>query len=58
MAARIREGMNHIDHKLEVDYDCSLLLEQIVGHTSVGGQSIPLQSKDLWLKYYELMGRQ
>ena len=38
-------------------YDCSLLPNQIVEYLDLDGKKIPLQSVDLWCKYYELMGR-
>lgn len=37
--------------------DCSLKQEQITGVYNLDGIEIPLQSVELWLKYYELMGR-
>lgn len=38
-------------------YDCSLREEQIVEKMSLGTEVIPLQSPQLWCKYYRLMGR-
>lgn len=38
-------------------YDCSLHKNQIVEVVKLDGESIPLQSLDLWAKYYRLMGR-
>ncbi|MGO5051782.1 hypothetical protein ACTQ6A_04590 [Lachnospiraceae bacterium LCP25S3_G4] len=38
-------------------YDCSLHLNQIVEYLELDGGKIPLQSVDLWYKYYKLMGR-
>ncbi len=40
-----------------VDYDCSLLPEQVAEHISLEGEDIPLQSLSDWRRYYELMGR-
>lgn len=37
--------------------DCSLHPDQIVEYLDLGNEKIPLQSVDLWCKYYELMGR-
>ena len=39
------------------DFDCSLKKEQIVEFQDLQGEKIPLQSVELWCKYYELMGR-
>ena len=38
-------------------YDCSLREEQIVEKMPLGTEVIPLQSPQLWCKYYRLMGR-
>lgn len=38
-------------------YDCSLQPDQIVEKIDLDGIEIPLQSIQLWHKYYELMGR-
>ncbi len=38
-------------------YDCSLRQEQIVEYVNLDKEKIPLQSLELWLTYYELMGR-
>lgn len=38
-------------------YDCSLDKEQIVERMTLGTEVIPLQSLQLWCKYYRLMGR-
>ena len=38
-------------------YDCSLREEQIVEKMPFGTEVIPLQSPQLWCKYYRLMGR-
>ena len=38
-------------------YDCSLREEQIVEKMPLGTEVIPLQSPQLWSKYYRLMGR-
>ena len=38
-------------------YDCGLDASQIVGSTTVNGQAVPLQSVQVWRRYYELMGR-
>lgn len=40
-----------------IEYDCSLLPEQIVEYAQVNGQRIPLQSLQQWRRYYDLMGR-
>ena len=40
-----------------VVYDCNLDASQIAGSTEVNGQTIPLQSVQLWRRYYELMER-
>lgn len=40
-----------------VDYDCSLLPEQVAEYIQLKGETIPLQSLDDWRRYYELMGR-
>lgn len=40
-----------------VVYDCSLKPDQIVEYFDLSGVKIPFQSVELWLKYYELMGR-
>lgn len=41
-----------------IDYDCSLKPNQIIEYYDLDGEKIPLQSIDLWLKYYKLMGRE
>ena len=38
-------------------YDCSLREDQIVEKMRLGTEVIPLQSPQLWCKYYRLMGR-
>ena len=38
-------------------YDCSLREDQIVEKMLLGAEVIPLQSPQLWCKYYRLMGR-
>lgn len=38
-------------------YDCSLHQDQIVEYYELEGEKIPLQSIDLWCRYYELMER-
>lgn len=38
-------------------YDCSLKKEQIVEKIFLGNEVIPLQSINLWKKYYHLMDR-
>ena len=38
-------------------YDCSLSKEQIVEKIKLGKELVPLQSPQLWCKYYQLMGR-
>ena len=38
-------------------YDCSLSKDQIVERIYLGTELIPLQSLQLWCKYYHLMGR-
>ena len=38
-------------------YDCSLREEQIAEKMPLGTEVIPLQSPQLWCKYYRLMGR-
>jgi hypothetical protein len=38
-------------------FNCSLRADQIVEYVDLDGEKIPLQSVDLWRKYYELMGR-
>jgi hypothetical protein len=38
--------------------DCSLRQEEIVEFYDLEGVKIPLQSVELWCKYYELMGRE
>lgn len=40
-----------------VEYDCSLLEEQIEGTAVVDSQDIPLHAIGLWKRYYQLMGR-
>ena len=40
-----------------VVHDCSLDASQITGSTTVNGQTVPLQSVQLWRRYYALMGR-
>lgn len=40
-----------------MDYDCSLLAEQIVEYIEFDGEQIPLQSLSDWKRYYTLMGR-
>ena len=37
--------------------DCSLKNEEIVEFYDLEGVKIPLQSVEIWCKYYELMGR-
>lgn len=39
-------------------YDCALHKEEIVDEIEVFGQKIPLQSLELWGRYYRLMGRE
>lgn len=41
----------------EVIYDCSLTKDQIIEYIDYQGEQIPLQSVNLWCRYYELMGR-
>lgn len=38
-------------------YDCSLSENQIVEKIKLGRKLVPLQSPQLWCKYYQLMGR-
>lgn len=38
-------------------YDCSLSKDQIVEKIKLGKELVPLQSPQLWCKYYQLMGR-
>ena len=38
-------------------YDCSLSENQIVEKIKLGRELVPLQSPQLWCKYYQLMGR-
>ena len=38
-------------------YDCSLSKDQIVEEIKLGKELFPLQSPQLWCKYYQLMGR-
>lgn len=38
-------------------FDCSLYPEQIVENMNLGTERIPMQSPQLWCKYYRLMGR-
>ena len=38
-------------------YDCDLKESQIMDWTEVNGQKIPLQSVEVWRKYYDMMGR-
>ena len=44
----VSDGMAH---------DCSLQKEQIVETFMLDGEVIPLQSVELWRRYYALMGR-
>ena len=39
-------------------FDCSLYPEQIVENMNLGTERIPMQSPQLWCKYYRLMGRE
>lgn len=41
-----------------VAFDCSLKPDQIKEYAELDDEKIPLQSLDLWLKYYKLMGRE
>lgn len=41
-----------------MDYDCSLLPEQIIEYLPFENEVIPLQSVWDWRRYYELMGRE
>ena len=50
------ELLQRIAHEGTV-YDCSLREEQIVEKMPLGTEVIPLQSPQLWCKYYRLMGR-
>ena len=38
-------------------FDCGLQPHQITDYADLDGERIPLQSVDLWCRYYELMGR-
>lgn len=40
-----------------IEYDCSLLSDQITEYIQLNGETIPLHSLSLWKRYYELMGR-
>ena len=40
-----------------IAHDCSLQREQIVETLTLDGEVIPLQSVELWRRYYALMGR-
>ena len=40
-----------------IAHDCSLQKEQIVETLTLDGEVIPLQSVELWRRYYALMGR-
>lgn len=40
-----------------VEYDCSLMPEQIAEWIQVNGETIPLQALSDWRRYYALMGR-
>ena len=39
-------------------YDCALHKEEITEEIKVLGQRIPLQSLELWSRYYRLMGHE
>lgn len=39
-------------------YDCALHREEITEEIEVLGQKVPLQSLELWSRYYRLMGRE
>ena len=68
---RSKAFLEHVISGVEVDviagfaimnggqlFDCSLRPDQIVEYANLDGEKIPLQSVDLWRKYYELMGRE
>lgn len=42
----------------DILYDCSLQSNQIVEYLILNGEKIPLQSVQLWCRYYELMERE
>lgn len=39
-------------------HDCSLHSDQIIEKINLDGEAIPLQSIELWHRYYKLMGRE
>ena len=39
-------------------HDCALAADQIVEYADLFGERIPLQSVELWRRYYNLMGRE
>lgn len=51
----IMAGFAIVNH--DMLFDCSLQKEEIVEIFDLQGEQIPLQSVELWCKYYELMGR-